>query len=55
LKEDIYKLAQQSSRNVWEKTGNAVEESKKEAESLVLKKGFYNKREDIPKKSFPSS
>ncbi len=27
-----------------------MEEMKKEIESLVLEKGFYNKREDIPKK-----
>jgi len=27
-----------------------LEEMKKEIESLVLEKGFYNKREDIPKK-----
>ena len=27
-----------------------LEEMKKKIESLVLKKGFYNKREDIPKK-----
>jgi NTP pyrophosphatase (non-canonical NTP hydrolase) len=27
-----------------------LEEMKKEIASLVLKKGFYNKREDIPKK-----
>jgi NTP pyrophosphatase (non-canonical NTP hydrolase) len=27
-----------------------LEEMKKEIESLVLEKGFYNKREDVPKK-----
>jgi NTP pyrophosphatase (non-canonical NTP hydrolase) len=27
-----------------------LEEMKREIESLVLEKGFYNKREDIPKK-----
>lgn len=27
-----------------------LEQMKKEIESLVLEKGFYNKREDIPKK-----
>jgi NTP pyrophosphatase (non-canonical NTP hydrolase) len=27
-----------------------LEEMKKEIETLVLEKGFYNKREDIPKK-----
>ena len=27
-----------------------IEEMKREIESLVLEKGFYNKREDIPKK-----
>ena len=27
-----------------------LEEMKKEIEALVLEKGFYNKREDIPKK-----
>jgi NTP pyrophosphatase (non-canonical NTP hydrolase) len=27
-----------------------LEDMKKEIESLVLEKGFYNKREDIPKK-----
>ena len=33
-----------------EKREMHLEEMKKEIESLVLEKGFYNKREDIPKK-----
>ena len=31
-------------------TGMQLEEMKKEIESLVIAKGFYNKPEDIPKK-----
>ena len=33
-----------------EKREMHLEEMKKEIESLVLEKGFYNRREDIPKK-----
>jgi NTP pyrophosphatase (non-canonical NTP hydrolase) len=33
-----------------EKREMHLEEMKKEIESLVLKKGFYNKLEDVPKK-----
>jgi len=38
----------------WKCRGERVmhlEEMKKEIESLVLEKGFYNKREDVPKKT----
>ena len=33
-----------------EKRKMHLEEMKKEIESLVLEKGFYNRREDVPKK-----